>query len=195
MPIFPFLTFVFVSSFTPGPNNFMAISFANRYGFRNTLSFCIGVGAGFFLIALICSFFNRALIEILPVIETPLKFAGVSYMLYLAYKTFTSSGSGEASSEKAQKNLFVIGTLMQFINPKAILYGITVVATFLLPYYQSYISYVLFCLFLGLIGICSSITWSLFGSVLQNFLSRYHKTFNVVMGLLLVYSAFAILMG
>ncbi|CEI80528.1 Cysteine/O-acetylserine efflux protein [Oceanobacillus oncorhynchi] len=195
MPILPFLTFVFVSSFTPGPNNFMAISFANRYGFRNTISFCIGVGAGFFLIALLCSFFNRALIEVLPVIETPLKFAGVFYMLYLAYKTFTSSGSKQESSAKADKNLFIIGTLIQFINPKAILYGIAVVSTFLLPYYQSYFSYILFCLFLGIVGICSSITWSLFGSVLHNFLDRYQKVFNIVMGLLLVYSAFAILIG
>ncbi|GIO22129.1 LysE family translocator [Oceanobacillus sp. J11TS1] len=195
MPIVPFLTFVFISSFTPGPNNFMAISFANRYGFRNTLSFCIGVGAGFFLIAFICSFFNRALIEILPFIETPLKFLGVFYMLYLAYKTFTSSGSKGETSTKAHKNLFIIGAFMQFINPKAILYGIAVVSTFLLPYYNSVASYIVFCLFLGIVGICSSITWSLFGSVLQNFLVRYQRIFNIVMGLLLIYSAFAILIG
>ena len=195
MPIFPFLTFVFVSSFTPGLNNFMAISFANRYEFRNTLSFCVGVGAGFFLIALLCSFFNRALIEVLPIIEIPLKFAGGFYTLYLGYKTFTSSGSQKESSAKADKNLFIIGMLMQFINPKAILYGIAVVSTFLLPYYQSYTSYILFCLVLGIVGICSSITWSLFGSVLHNFLARYQTIFNVVMGLLLMYSAFAILIG
>lgn len=195
MPISAFLTFVFISSFTPGPNNFMAISFANRYGFRNTLSFCIGVGSGFFLIALICSFFNRALIDILPFIETPLKLLGVFYMLYLAFKTFTSSGSSGEISTKAHKNLFVVGTLMQFINPKAILYGIAVVSTFLLPYYSSYSSYILFCLFLGIVGIFSSVTWSIFGSILQNFLVRYQTIFNIVMGLLLVYSAFAILMN
>ncbi|WP_152658125.1 LysE family translocator [Oceanobacillus sp. CFH 90083] len=195
MPILPFLSFVLISSFTPGPNNFMAVSFANRYGFRNTLSFCTGVGTGFFLIAVICSFFNRALIEVLPIIETPLTLVGVFYMLYLAYKTFTSSPSKEEPSAKADKNLFIVGTLMQFINPKAILYGIAVVSTFLLPYYSSYVSYTLFCLFLGIVGICSTITWSLFGSILQNYLARYQTVFNIVMGLLLVYSAFAILIG
>lgn len=195
MPILPFLIFVFVSSFTPGPNNFMAISFANRFGFRNTLSFCVGVGSGFFLIALLCSFFNQALIKILPFIETPLKFLGVVYMLYLACKTFTSSGSNGEAPVKADKNLFLIGTMMQFINPKAILYGITVVSAFLLPYYSSNTSYILFCLFLGVVGICSSITWSLLGSVLQNLLTRYQTIFNIVMGLLLIYSAFSILMS
>lgn len=195
MPIFPFLIFVFASSFTPGPNNFMAISFASQYGFRNTLSFCIGVGTGFFLIAILCSFFNRILITILPFIETPLKLLGIGYMLYLAYKTFTSSGKQEDTTAKAGKNLFIIGTLMQFINPKAILYGIAVVSAFLLPYYNSYSSYVIFCLFLGLVGVCSSITWSLFGSLLKNVFIRYQTIFNIVMGLLLIYSAFSILIG
>lgn len=195
MPIFPFLIFVFASSFTPGPNNFMAISFASQYGFRNTLSFCIGVGTGFFLIAILCSFFNRILITILPFIETPLKLLGIGYMLYLAYKTFTSSEKQEDTTAKAGKNLFIIGTLMQFINPKAILYGIAVVSAFLLPYYNSYSSYVIFCLFLGLVGVCSSITWSLFGSLLKNVFIRYQTIFNIVMGLLLIYSAFSILIG
>ncbi|MEI2356199.1 LysE family translocator, partial [Mesobacillus zeae] len=90
MPLFPFLLFVIVSSFTPGPNNFMAMSFANKYGFIKTIKFCFGVAVGFFVLAFLCSFFYLLLINLLPMIKAPLTILGVGYMLYLAYKTITS---------------------------------------------------------------------------------------------------------
>ena len=58
MPVFSFLLYVFVMSFTPGPNNIMAMLFANQYGFKKTLRFCLGVGAGFFVIMILSSYFN-----------------------------------------------------------------------------------------------------------------------------------------
>jgi cysteine/O-acetylserine efflux protein len=182
VPLLPFLLFVFVSSFTPGPNNFMAMSFANKYGFKNTIKFCLGVAVGFFVLAFLCSFFNLLLINLLPMIKAPLTILGVGYMLYLAYKTMTSN----------DKNLFIIGVLVQFINPKGILYGITVVSTFILPYYTSYFSYFILSLFLGIVGLMSSSCWSLFGSIFQIFLAKYRQLFNIIMALLLVYSAISI---
>ncbi len=46
MPLVPFLLYVFVTSFTPGPNNMMAMAYANKYGFRKSLRFIFGVTAG-----------------------------------------------------------------------------------------------------------------------------------------------------
>ncbi len=95
-------------------------------------------------------------------------------------------------NEGNDKNLFIIGVLVQFINPKGILYGITVVSTFILPYYTSYFSYFIFSLFLGIVGLMSSSFWSLFGSIFQKFLAKYRQLFNIIMALLLVYSAISI---
>ncbi|MEI3615055.1 LysE family transporter [Pseudogracilibacillus sp. SO30301A] len=192
MPLLSFLLFVLVSSFTPGLNNFMAMSFANKYGFKKTIEYSLGVAAGFFILTLICSLFNLLLINILPKIELPLTILGVSYMLYLAYKVLLSIDNNSEQRENSDKKLFVIGVLVQFINPKGILYGITVVSTFILPYYTSYFSYVIFSLFLGFIGLISSASWSLFGSFFQKALSQYRMLFNVIMALLLVYSAISI---
>ncbi|MDQ0195056.1 LysE family translocator [Paenibacillus wynnii] len=192
MPLFPFLLFVFVSSFTPGPNNFMAMSFANKYGFKKTINFCLGVAFGFFVLALLCSFFNLLLINLLPMIKTPLTILGVGYMLYLAFKTITSNDNNNERDDSSDKNLFLIGALVQFINPKGILYGIMVVSTFILPYYTSYFSYFIFSLFLGIVGLLSASSWSLFGSIFQNFLAKYRQLFNIIMALLLVYSAISI---
>ncbi|PGS89724.1 lysine transporter LysE, partial [Bacillus anthracis] len=43
MPIFSFLLFVFISSFTPGPNNFLAMTYANQHGLKRSINFCFGV--------------------------------------------------------------------------------------------------------------------------------------------------------
>lgn len=195
MPFLSFLLFVLVSSFTPGPNNFMAMSFANKYGFKKTIKFSLGVSAGFFVLALMCSIFNLLLISILPIIKIPLTILGVGYILYLAYKTLTSKGiNNNEKNDETNKNLFLIGALIQFINPKGILYGITVVSTFILPYYTSYFSYFIFSLFLGIIGFLSSLCWSIFGSIFQKSLSKYQKPFNIIMALLLIYSAISIVL-
>ncbi len=172
------------------------MSFANKYGFKKTIKFSLGVSAGFFVLALMCSIFNLLLISILPIIKLPLTILGVGYILYLAYKTLTSKSihNNNEKNDETNKNLFLIGVLIQFINPKGILYGITVVSTFILPYYTSYFSYFIFSLFLGIIGFLSSLCWSIFGSIFQKSLSKYQKPFNIIMALLLIYSAISIVL-
>ena len=194
MSIFSFLLFVIITSFTPGPNNIMVMAFANKHGLSKSVRFSFGVGTGFFLIIFLCSVFNIVLTSILPIIEFPLTILGVGYMLYLAYKILMSKESAEGNDAE-HSSFFFVGVLLQFVNPKGILFGITVVATFILPYYNSYFSYLLFALFLGAVGVMSTFSWGLFGSVFQKLLVQYRKQFNVIMAVLLVYSAFSILMN
>ena len=93
MSVLSFLLYVFVTSFTPGPNNIMAMLFANKYGFKKTLRFCLGVGVGFFVIMLLASYFNLLLHNFIPKIELPMMILGAGYMLYLAVKIITSKNS------------------------------------------------------------------------------------------------------
>ncbi|PGO92481.1 LysE family transporter [Bacillus cereus] len=191
MPIFSFLLFVFISSFTPGPNNFLAMTYANQHGLKRSINFCFGVAFGFFILTSLCSFFNVVLLNILPIIEFPLKILGVAYMLYLAIKVLTSKSSTNPV-EKDNKNLFTVGLSLQFVNPKGILFGLTVVSTFILPYYNSYSSFLLFSLFLGIVGLLSTFSWSLFGSIFQKILVKHNQLFNIIMAVLLVFSAVSI---
>ncbi|HDR7602089.1 LysE family translocator [Bacillus mycoides] len=194
MPIFSFLLFVFVSSFTPGPNNFLAMTYAKQYGLKRSITFCLGVAFGFFIITSLCSFFNIVLINILPLIEFPFKILGVAYMLYLAFKILTSKGNTD-TNEKSNKNIFLVGIMLQFVNPKGILFGLTVVSTFILPYYHSYSSYLFFSLFLGIVGLMSTFSWCLFGSMFQKLLLKHNRIFNIIMAVLLVFSAISIVIN
>lgn len=192
MPVLSFLLYIFVTSFTPGPNNIMAMLFANKYGLKKTLKFCVGVGAGFLIVMLLCSYLNLLLKNFIPKIEFFMTILGAGYMMYLAIKIIRSRGDNENNNED-RNNSFFMGMLLQFINPKGILYGITAIATFILPYHNSNFSLIMYSLFLAFVGFVSTFSWSLFGSVFQKFLSKYRSQFNIVMALLLMYSAVSIL--
>lgn len=195
MPWLSFILFVAITSFTPGPNNFMAMTYAQKFGLRRIISYCYGVAGGFFLIIMLSSVFNKLLTKFMPVIELPLTIFGAAYMLYLAFKIVTSKYYvvENANESNEIRNLFIVGILLQFINPKGILFGIAVVSSFILPYYDTYSSYFVFALLLGAIGLLSSFSWGLLGSVFQKKILRHHKLFNMVMAILLVYSAISIM--
>lgn len=187
----PFLSYVFVTTFTPGPNNIMSMTNANRDGFKKTINFDLGVSAGFFVIMLACSYFNLLLFNLIPKIKIFMSIVGSAYMLFLAYKIYTSKPV-EGKSSNTNINSFSTAFILQFVNVKGILYGLTVASNFIIPYYKTHASLVMFALLLAFIAFVSTVCWALFGALFQKFLSKYRKAFNTIMSLLLLYSAVAI---
>lgn len=193
-----FLSYVFVVTFTPGPNNILSIASASKYGFKKTLKFISGVFIGFFIIMLLCSYFNLLLYNIMPKVKIFMGLFGAVYMVYLSIKIIKNEeknndeSTSQYNMDKDSINSFFTGVTMQFVNPKVILYGITVISNFIIPYYNSNIALILFSIFLALVGFIATSCWALFGSLFNRFLSKYKKQFNILMGLLLIYSALSI---
>lgn len=189
MPNFlAFLSYVLVTTFTPGPNNIMSMSNASRYGFRKSILFNVGIFFGFFIIIALCSIFSVTLYNLIPSIKPIMTYIGAAYILWLAWKTYKSKSHGEDKSEK-HTNTFMSGLLLQFVNPKVIIYGITTVSTFIVPYYRSVLVLTSFSILLAFIGFVATCSWSLFGSIFQKFLVKKDKVINIIMALLLVYCA------
>jgi cysteine/O-acetylserine efflux protein len=84
------------------------------------------------------------------------------------------------------------GITMQFVNPKVILYGITVTSSFILPYYSDFGALFLFAMLLAFVGFLATSCWAMFGAMFQKLLSKYKKPFNIMMALLLIYSALSV---
>lgn len=187
----PFLSYVFVTTFTPGPNNIMSMTNANRDGFKKTINFNFGVFAGFMIIMLACSYFNLLLFNLIPRVKIIMAIIGSVYMIYLAYKIYTSKHV-EGENDNTHMNSFLTGFMLQFVNPKVILYGITAISGFIIPYYNSHAALILFSLFLAFVGFVSTTCWALFGALFQKLLSKHRKAFNALMSLLLLYCAVAI---
>ena len=183
-----FISYVFVTSFTPGPNNIMAMTNASHHGFRKSIPFNLGVGVGFFTILILSNLFSVTLYRYLPTVKPVVTWIGFAYILWLAYKTYKSTPI-ETDDETTPASGFTSGVLLQFVNPKAILYSITTVSTFIVPFYDSPVVLVLFSLFLAGVSFLSTGSWALFGSLFQRFMKKHYKVFNTVMALLLVYCA------
>ena len=182
-----FLFYAIVTAVTPGPNNIMSMSNAGRQGFRKTLPFNFGIWIGFSLVMLMCTFFCNTLSTLIPKIKTPMLFIGAAYILYLAWKTFKSSSVIE---EDERHGSFISGLVLQFVNPKIYIYCIVSMEAYILPYYHGeWDVLIFFALLLAFIGFAFTLLWSLFGSVFKMLFSKYAKTTNAIMALLLVYCA------
>ena len=183
-----FLSYVFVTTFTPGPNNIMSMSYASRNGFKKTLPFIIGVCVGFLILMSLCNVFSVALYNIIPSIKPFMNIIGASYILFLAWKTFKSKPFNENNKDCGKKG-YLTGVILQFVNPKAILYGITIASSFIVPYYTSISILGGFSIFLATITFVAVSSWALFGSLFQKLFAKHYKMINIIMSALLVYCA------
>lgn len=185
-----FLTYIFVVTYTPGPNNIMSMAHASQYGFKKTLHFMFGVMTGVFFIILASNYFTLFLFNVIPKIKTFMGLVGAGYMTYLAVKIMKSSSSHEKKEQSFLK--YTTGIMLQFVNPKFILYAITVTSSFIVPYFNKNYQILLFSGLLAIIAFSSLALWAAFGTLFNRFLSQYSKPFSITMGLLLLYSAFSI---
>lgn len=180
-----FLSYAVVTAVTPGPNNIMSMSNARRLGLRRSFPFNLGIWAGFSLVMIACTFFCNILSEVIPKIKMPMMMIGAVYMLWLAWKTLTSTLVIE---EKHSQSNFVSGMLLQFVNPKIYIYCIVSMEAYILPYYQGqWIILTLFALILASIGFVFTLCWALFGSAFKMLFSKYARVTNFIMAALLVY--------
>lgn len=185
-----FLSYVLITTFTPGPNNILSMLNAGRAGLRQGLRFNIGIFIGFAIVMTLCGMFGSVLIASMPAIKPSLKYIGAVYILMLAYKTLKSdykSVTGDGTGLYSMKE----GLTLQFVNPKVILYGITTLSTFVVPYYDRSIT-LFFAAGLAAVAFMSNLCWAFFGSAFHRILKKYSIQVNIVMSLMLVYSAISL---
>lgn len=188
-----FLSYILITTFTPGPNVIMSMSNAAKYGVKKSLPFNIGVFIGFTIIMVLSSIFSITLYTLVPSIKPVMSYIGAAYILYLAWKIYKSKPSSQQEDEKATTSI-VSGLLLQFVNPKVILFCITTVTTFIMPYYKSAFALAVFSVAIAFTGFIATLCWAFFGSIFQKFIIRNDKIINTIMALLLVYCAVSLLL-
>jgi len=184
-----FLSFSLATTFTPGPNNISSASMGVLHGYKNTLRYLTGIVTGFFLVMLLCGWVSTALLQAFPPLEKILRFIGAGYILWLAFETLRANYAFE---EEDQALLgFTRGFLLQILNPKAIVYGLTQYSTFLAPTTGNPVHLVFSALFLATLSFSSVSMWALFGAAIRTYLHdpRIRRSVNLVLSLLLVYTA------
>lgn len=184
----PFLSFVIITTFTPGPNNISSASMGILYGFKISLPYLLGITVGQFLVLLFSGLISARLL-IFPNVGSILQIVGALYILWLAYHTLKASC---VPNEEQQAKLgFSKGILFQFLNPKVIFYGITLYTTFLGGFATNPLSLFVSASILMGVSFCALSSWTLFGSTIRTYLNRprLKQALNTVFALLLVYTA------
>jgi threonine/homoserine/homoserine lactone efflux protein len=121
--------FAFVVSITPGPNNALLLASGIRFGFNRTVPHVAGTAAGMGALVLAMAAGIGVLLTEMPGAELALKAIGSAYLLYLAVRIATSQGSNRPVVSRPLGVLHAAA--FQFANPKAWLFGLTAVGTFL----------------------------------------------------------------
>lgn len=187
-----FLTYTLLTAFTPGANNILAMSNTSKYGLKKSIGLIQGIFLGLLLVMILCSLFSVMLVNIIPTIKPAMAYIGAAYILWIAWRIVKSKPQEETESgEKADS--FMTGFFLQFINIQIIIYGITVISTFITPYYSSPFSIGGFTLMITAFGCAGTFTWAIFGVVLQRVFKKYSSIINIIMALLLVYCAITLI--
>jgi len=187
------LSYALVSIFTPGPNNITSSSLGMRVGYPRTLRFIAGVVTGFFCIMVTSGLLTELLVSAYGQIALFLKVVGISYLLWLVYTILRPVQGVHASKEVGAR--YRDGLLLQIVNPKVILFGLTMYATLLAPLTRNWLAVLLSAALLAVLSFCSTSLWALLGASIQRFIANPKVRFAYSLTLvgLLLYAAWSLL--
>lgn len=187
MNITSFLIYCVIVTFTPGPTNIVILSTVHNFGTKKAMEYTYGATIAFGALLAISAILNTMLVAIIPKILIVMQLIGSLYILYLAYQICIMDTSTSTANQTTVT--WRSGFIMQFVNPKVVLFTMTVIPSFVMPYYTAPPTLAIYVAITTLIGFLAFITWVLFGTIFKEFLQKHQKNVNIIMALFLVYSA------
>ena len=175
----------FSLGFTPGPNNAVAAFSGFNFGIKKTIPLILGVGFGYTVLVILINFVLISTFIKYPLIQEIIRILGTLFLIYLAYKISFSNISSK--SDNINPVTFIDTFIFQFVNPKGVMAGITLVSKFVdnEKYLTSSLIVILVCSFTAFLSIS---TWTFLGKFLRKFATNnnFIKRFNYAMSLLLI---------
>ena len=193
MPIYVlgnFFIYCVINAFTPGPGNILALNTVTTYGWKKGKPLFFGIFTGYYVVQFICAFFVYGISAFLPGVMNVLKYVGAAYILYLALHIAISHPAGDHSEKSAS---FMKGFLLQFVNVKIYMFGITALTGFVVGYNSTLITLLFFEIVIATIGTIATGTWIVGGLLIQKFYLKYYRVINIVLALSLLECVFSIL--
>ena len=129
-----FLQIILFLFITPGPPRVVIVSHTLNYGIRKSIWTAFGDISANLCQGILVVFFIGTFLSDNPNILQSLKWAGILYIVYLAYDTYTSRLEIANSSSKNLKSIFSFyrdGFLVAGLSPKSIIFFGTIFTSFL----------------------------------------------------------------
>lgn len=193
MPLVEFtalLALATAMSFTPGPNTTLSTAIAANQGLRAALRFVCAVPVGWTLLLLLCASGLGAVVVAVPALRTAIKAVGIGYLLWLAWKLSRSARLSEADSSRLNVG-FWQGVALQFVNIKAWLLALTIVAGWVAGHSDSTQRLAVVLPVMLFFAFTSNLTYAATGALLRHWLAQGARLlwFNRAMALVLVATA------
>jgi threonine/homoserine/homoserine lactone efflux protein len=182
------VAFAFAGSVSPGPNNAVLWASGLRFGVRRTIPHVLGTALGIGVLVVGVGAGLGALIGAMPALEVVLKVAGSAYLLYVAFLVLGSGGVGRTSVSRPLS--LAQGVAFQLVNPKAWVFAIATVGTFLPAEVDRVTGVAVLAAVLMVVVIGSSSIWAVGGAALGRVVDddRRRRAVSVVLAVLLVVS-------
>lgn len=178
-----FFVYSIVNAFTPGPGNILALNTVSNYGWKKGKALFFGIFTGYYVVQIICAVFVYGVGSFLPNALQIMKYIGAAYILWLAVHIAISRP--EAVDETASAS-FTKGFLLQFVNVKIYMFGITALTGFITPYSRMLWILIGFELLIATIGTVATSTWIGAGLLIQKFYLKNYRVINIILALTLL---------
>ena len=133
--VLPFLAAVALMELTPGPNMGWLAIVSLSQGRTAGLAAVAGITLGLTLWMVAAAFGLTEVVLIRPALYQAIRWAGVGFLLWLAWDAWRSTGDGAAKApvEMRRRALFRRGLIGNLLNPKAALLYVVLLPGFIRP--------------------------------------------------------------
>lgn len=178
-----FLIYCVINAFTPGPGNILALNTVTNYGYKKGKPLFLGIFAGYYVVQILCAIFVYGVNTLLPNVMGVMKYIGAAYILWLAIHIAISKPSSESTEQSAS---FLKGFMLQFVNVKIYMFGVTALTGYVVSYMTSFTALLFFELVIATIGTIATCTWIGLGVLIQKFYLRHLRVINIILALTLL---------
>ena len=185
-----FFIYSVINAFTPGPGNILALNTVTNYGYKKGRPLYWGIFAGYYVVQVICAVFVFGVSTFLPNLLGIMKYIGAAYILWLAVHIALSKPTIGTVEKSAS---FLKGFLLQFVNVKIYLFGITALTGYITEYSTSLWVLLLFEIIIATIGTIATLTWIGMGVLIQRAYQKYYRVINIVLALTLLECVYSML--
>lgn len=191
--LLPLLTYSFVMSSTPGPNNLMLTASGANFGYRRSLPHILGIAAGHGPQIFFACLGLGALFQAFPMLHQALRIAGAAYLAVLAWRL---AGSAIGQRDMQQPLGFWQAMGFQAVNPKAWVKAITVATVFMPSGLALWPAAALVTAISIAINLPCVSAWALFGVAIRRLLTdpRRRRVFNAIMAATLLALAIGLIL-
>lgn len=175
--------YAIVNAFTPGPGNILALNTVTNYGWKKGKPLFFGIFTGYYVVQIICAVFVYGVGAFLHDALQVMKYIGAAYIFWLAIHIAISKP--EVSEEQGSAS-FMKGFLLQFVNIKIYMFGITALTGFITPYSKALWTLIVFELLIATIGTIAISTWIGAGLLIKKFYVKHYRVINIILALTLL---------